>query len=430
MAVTPGEVTPVTAPVGGLDRYGPQRWGGGPVPYPKPPEWRGPPRRRGWLVLRWIVGSIVLVTLASLVGVAGLVAAVQSQSQPPGPRPPTGAQPNAAPPALFSDAPSDPPSAAAPAPTEAPDPAAIVSSVNRSVVDINATLGLRNARAAGTGIVLTGTGLVLTNNHVIAGATSITGTAVANGRTFHAGVVGYDRSHDIAVIQLANATGLPRLAVADSSSVGVGDPIIAIGNAGGAGGTPTAVTGSVTALDQSITAQEPDGGGAQQLYGLIQVAADIRSGDSGGPLVDRSGRLIGINTAASVEEQGQAAGGTGFAIPSNTAVGIAQQIQAGKASPTIHLGPTALLGVAAADAEGQVGGAAVTGVIVDSPAERAGLNAGDVIRSVDGQPVGSARALTSVLDTHHPGDQVRIAWVDQSGQSHAATVRLAVGPAG
>ncbi|MEV8516452.1 trypsin-like peptidase domain-containing protein [Dactylosporangium sp. NPDC051484] len=392
------------ASVGGMDRYG--------------------PRRR-------IVGStllaVLLVVLAALVGVAGLSTGVRSQ--PPGPRPSVAAQENAAPPALFGDVPSDPPSEAAPTPTEAPDPAAIISSVNRSVVDINSTLGLRNARAAGTGVVLTGTGLVLTNNHVVAGATSITARAVANGRTFHASVVGYDRSHDIAVIQLAGATGLPRLAVADSSSVRVGDPIIAVGNAGGVGGTPTAVTGSVTALEQSITAQEPDGG-AQQLTGLIQVAADIRSGDSGGPLVDRSGRLIGINTAASIEEQGQAAGGTGFAIPSNTAVGIAQQIQAGKASPTVHLGPTALLGVAAADAEGRAAGAAVTGVIAGSPAERAGLSAGDVIRSVDGRPVGSARELTSVLDTYHPGDRVTIAWVDQAGQSGTATVTLAAGPAG
>ncbi|MER7008319.1 trypsin-like peptidase domain-containing protein [Dactylosporangium sp. NPDC000555] len=370
---------------------------------------------------RWIVGRVVPVVLlvlllvvpASLVGVAGPLTGVRPQ--PPGPRPSVAVRVNTAPPAPFGATPSD--------------PAAIISSVNRSVVDINSTLGLRNARAAGTGVVLTGTGLVLTNNHVVAGATSITGRAVANGRTYHASVVGYDRSHDIAVIQLANATGLPRLAVADSSSVTVGDSVVAVGNAGGAGGTPTAVTGSVTALDRSITAQEPDGG-VQQLTGLIQVAADIRSGDSGGPLVDRSGRLVGINTAASIEEQGQATGGTGFAIPSNTAVGVAQQIMAGTASPTIHIGPTALLGVAAADAEGQVAGVMVTGVIFGSPAERAGVGAGDIIRSVDGRPVGSARELTSVLDTHHPGDRVRITWTDQAGQAVAATVTLAVGPAG
>jgi S1-C subfamily serine protease len=370
----------------------------------------------------------LMMSLAWLLGIAGLVA-LESRSQPPGPRPSAGARPNAVAPFVPSEAPSEAPGEASPTPTKALDTAVVVSSVNKSVVNITSTLGLRNTRAAGTGVILTASGLVLTNNHVIAGATAISGVAVANGRAFQASVVGFDRSHDIAVIQLVNATGLPRIGVGNSSSVEVGDPIIAVGNAGGAGGTPTAVTGSVTALNQSITAQELDGG-SQRLNGLIQVAADIRSGDSGGPLVDSSGRLIGINTAASVDPQDQAAGGKGFAIPSNTAVGIAQQIQAGRESSTIHIGPTALLGVSTADADGQVSGAAVTGVIADGPAQRAGVATGDVIRSVDGQGVDSARALTSVLDTHHPGDEIRVAWVDRAGRSRTATVRLAVGPAG
>jgi S1-C subfamily serine protease len=431
----PEDVRPATAvPAGGMDWYGPKQWDGwgdGPVPYPKPPEWRGRPGRRGWRQVRWISGIVMavglVVALALLSGVAGLLAVIEPRSQATKP-PPAAAGPK--PDVIATVEPTEAPTEAATEPTKALDTAAIVSSVNKSVVNITSTLGLRNTRAAGTGILLTGTGLVLTNNHVIAGATGITGVAVANGRTFQASVVGYDRSHDIALIQLANASGLPRIGVANSSSVQVDDPIVAVGNAGGAGGTPTAVTGSVAALNQSITAQEPDGGGSQRLTGLIQVTADIRAGDSGGPLVDRTGRLIGVNTAASLDPQDQASGGKGFAIPSNAAIGIAQQIQAGQESTTIHIGPTALLGVAAADADGQVSGAAVTGVVGGSPAQQAGVAAGDVIRSVDGQGIDSARALTSAIDRHHPGEAIRLAWVDRAGRSRTATVRLATGPAG
>ncbi|WP_432824716.1 S1C family serine protease [Dactylosporangium sp. CA-092794] len=449
VAVARDNATPVTAvPVTAVpDRdpgwYGPEHWGGwdgGPVPPPRPPEWHGPPEpqwspiRRGRRWLAWVAGGAAVVGLAGAASVAGVVLLAGARAQPPAPRATGGAQPGAAAPArpgATTDEPTGAASAGGSAAPAAPlDTAAIVQSVNRSVVNITSDLGLRNSRAAGTGVVLSATGLVLTNNHVIAGATSISGVAVANGRTFQASVVGYDRSHDIAVIQLAGAAGLPRLSLADSSRVKVGDPIVAVGNAGGAGGTPAAVTGQVTGLNRVVNAQDPDGGGSRRLEGLIEVAADIRPGDSGGPLVDRTGKLIGINTAALIDERNQSAGGTGFAIPSNAAIGIAQQIQAGEASSTIHIGPTALLGVSTADAQGAGGGVAVTGVISGSPAERAGLTTGDVIRSVDGQAVGSASALTTVLDTRHPGDVVRLAVVDRAGRQRIATVRLATGPAG
>ncbi|WP_432993488.1 S1C family serine protease [Dactylosporangium sp. CA-233914] len=440
----PVTAIPVTAVPGEGEPWpGPEHWGGwggGPVPPPRPPEWRGPPpgdrpvgrfTGGGGRLLRWIVGIVMLVGLAAMVSVAGLVAIVETRSQPPRPRPsaaaPPAANPAAPPGATDTDALTEPSAGPSATPAAPLDTATIVSTVNRGVVNITSTLGLRNARSAGTGVLLSSSGLVLTNNHVIAGATAITGVAVANGRTFQASVVGYDRSHDIAVIQLAGASGLPRLAVADSGGVKVGDPIVAVGNAGGQGGTPAAVTGEVTALNRTITAQDPEGGGSQRLSGLIQVRADIRAGDSGGPLVDAAGRLIGINTAASSDPDVQSAGGTGFAIPSNTALSIARRIQAGEASATVHIGPTALLGVSAKDSGG---GAAVTGVVQGSPAERAGLAAGDVIRAVDGTPIGSATDLTAAIDQRRPGDQVRITWLDRAGRTRTATVRLATGPAG
>jgi S1-C subfamily serine protease len=446
MASAPDWASPVTAVPAGESNHpttailvddepwaGPEHWRGwegGRVPYPKPPEWNGPPAppRRGWHVLRWVVGVITLVGLALVVGGAGLVAILEARTESPTSRPTTGTQPNANAPKAPSGTPDELTTEASAAPSGPVDTATVVATVNKSVINITSTLGLRNSRSAGTGIVLTSTGLVLTNNHVIAGATSISAVAVANGRTFQASVVGYDRSRDIAVLQLANASNLPRIAMVNSSTVEVGDPIIAVGNAGGVGGTPTAVSGSVTALNQTINAQEPDGGGSQRLNGLIEVAADIRPGDSGGPLVDAAGRLIGVNTAASADPKDQAAGGRGFAIPSNAAITIAQQIQQGKESATVHIGPTALLGVSAADANGQ--GAAVTGVVDGSPAERGGLANGDVIRSIDGRDIGSARDLTAFIDTKHPGDQITISYTDRNGRSRQASVRLATGPAG
>jgi S1-C subfamily serine protease len=303
------------------------------------------------------------------------------------------------------------------------------------VVNIETTLGLQQGGAAGTGIVLTSSGDVLTNNHVIAGSTAVTGTDVGNGQTYPATVLGYDRSHDLAVIHLQGASKLRTAAIGDSSKVNVGDPIVAVGNAGGRGGTPAAVSGSVTALEQTITASDENGANAEQLTGLIQIAANIEPGDSGGPLVNAAGQAIGIDTAASTDFRFQASGGQGFAIPINQAVSIARQIQASKASATVHIGPTAFLGVqvtgsSRGNGSGNGSGAVVAGVVQGSPADGAGLSRGDVIVSVDGTTIDTPSALTDALSGHHPGDRVTIGWVDQSGQSQSQSVRLTTGPAG
>ena len=147
--------------------------------------------------------------------------------------------------------------------------------------------------------MLTSTGEILTNNHVIDGATSISVTDVGNGKTYKATVVGYDKSHDIAVLQLQGASGLKTAKIGDSSKATVGESVVAIGNAGGTGGTPSAAGGSIVALNQQITASDELGGASEQLTGLIEVNADVQPGDSGGSLVDSAGQVIGIDTAAS-----------------------------------------------------------------------------------------------------------------------------------
>jgi S1-C subfamily serine protease len=323
--------------------------------------------------------------------------------------------------------------------------AAIASAVDPGLVDVVTQLGFQGAEAAGTGMVLTSNGIVLTNNHVIEGATSISVTDIGDGKTYTASVVGYDRSDDVAVIQLADASGLTTVSTADSSSVKVNDPILAIGNAGGAGGAPSVAGGVVTALNQSITASDESGGGSEQLTGLIQLNADVQPGDSGGPLVNATGKVIGMDTAASAGFSFQDSGNQGFAIPINQALSIANDIRGGKSSNTVHIGASAFLGVEVSSpaSQGQGGGglggrngggttgnaAAVVEVVPNSPAEQAGLGQGDVITSLGGKTVDSATTLTNLMTTHHPGDKVNIGWTDPTGQSHSATITLVTGPA-
>ena len=174
-------------------------------------------------------------------------------------------------------------------------------------------------------------------------------TDVGNGKTYTASVVGYDRTKDIAVLQLHNASGLTTANLANSSTASVGEDVVGVGNAGGTGGTPSAAGGTVTALNQSITASDEGDGTSEQLSGLIETNADIQPGDSGGALVNTSGQVLGIDTAASAgfsfQSNDQSSGTQGFAIPIDTALTIARQIVAGNSSSTVHIGTTAFLGV-------------------------------------------------------------------------------------
>ncbi|GAB3575073.1 trypsin-like peptidase domain-containing protein [Amycolatopsis endophytica] len=309
---------------------------------------------------------------------------------------------------------------------------AVADEVEPGLVDIYSTLGYSGQQAAGTGMVLTADGQVLTNNHVVAGATSIKVTDVDTGRTYRAEVAGYSRSADVAVLRLQNASDLDTITTGDSAEVSVGDPVVGLGNAGGDGGEPSVSPGKVTALNQSITATDESTGSSEQLTGLIQVDADIQSGDSGGALADGDGKVIGMNTAASTGYQlgrnGRPADVSGFAIPINDALRLARQIEAGTASDTVHIGPSAFIGVSVSDAGGS--GALVQQVVSGGPADNAGLTAGDVITGLDGRAIGSATDLTAVMDTLHPGDHVTVTWLDQSGQQHSTSAALVEGPVG
>jgi S1-C subfamily serine protease len=349
--------------------------------------------------------------------------------------------------------------------------AQIANRIDPGLVDVTSTLGYQQATAKGTGIVLTAGGEILTNNHVINGATSVSVTDIGNGKTYKATVVGYDDSKDVAVLQLTGASGLTVATLCDSSTVGVGNSVVALGNAEGLGGTPSVATGSVTALDQSITASDESSGTSEQLTGLIETNAGIQPGDSGGPLVNTHGQVVGMDTAASTNYTfgGQGNGGfgggsggsggfggsgggfggsgssgsqgssgssstgngtttQGYAIPIDTALSIAKQIDSGDGSSTVHIGATAFMGVEIAGTTGQSSGVELAGAQPGTPAAAAGLTEGDVITALNGTAVTSGTQISQALVPLHPGNKVSVTWTDTSGQSHTTTLTLGTGP--
>jgi S1-C subfamily serine protease len=330
----------------------------------------------------------------------------------------------------------------------------IASRVDPGLVDIVSNLGYQSAEAAGTGMVVTSSGEVLTNNHVIDGATSIKVTDIGNGRTYTATVVGYNKTDDVAVLQLQGASGLSTASFGNSSDVTAGDKVVALGNAGGKGGTPSVAAGRVTALNQAITASDEGSGNSENLTGMIETNANIQPGDSGGSLVNAEGQIIGMDTAASSSSEmsspfgsspsGQSSSSSSaqsqtqaFAIPINRALSIASEIEAGSASSTVHIGATGFLGVEVGSSgnsfmpggEQDSSGVTVAGTLPGSPAAQAGLSEGDVIDSINGHAVSSSSDIQSAIGQDHPGDKVSVAWTDQYGQTHTSTMTLANGPA-
>jgi S1-C subfamily serine protease len=329
-------------------------------------------------------------------------------------------------------------------------------SANAGVVVVETNLGDTGGAAAGTGMVLTDSGEVLTNNHVIAGATAIRVLVPDTGRTYTAQVVGYDVSADTAVIQLQGASGLATVSTASGAALATGQTVRAVGNAGGTGSLTT-VNGTITGLDQRITAGD-DRGGSEQLSGLIETNAPIQPGDSGGPLLDDSGRVIGMDTAASTGNGGfadqAAAASDAYAIPIGTALNVVQQITAGRSSDTVHIGDTAFLGVQLTspdqgydpgygggfgygdqggygygDGSGpSTAGALVAGVVSGSPADDAGLSYGDEITAIDGTAITSVDQVGSLIGKDGPGSKIAVTWLDASGNQQTSTVTLASGP--
>jgi S1-C subfamily serine protease len=326
------------------------------------------------------------------------------------------------------------------------DVTSVANKVKPGVVDINSTLKYQDGAAAGTGMVLSSNGVVLTNNHVVEGSTRLTATTVVGGKKYQATVIGVDPADDVALIKLQGAAGLKTVQVGDSAKVVLNSSVVAIGNAGGQGGSPTVTAGTITALGRTITASNAGGGqNTETLHNMLQTNAPIAEGDSGGALANAAGQVIGMNTAANSQSLGGRGTSMGFAIPINRALSIAREIAAGHASGHILIGPKGFMGVgvdAVTDANqclAQSGlgtsyrvpsqsGALVCNVYPGTPAYKAGVRAGDVITGVSGRSVTTANGLTSVMLKYKPGATVSLTWVDMGKQSHTSPLTLINGP--
>jgi S1-C subfamily serine protease len=251
----------------------------------------------------------------------------------------------------------------------------------------------------------------------------------STGKTYSAHVLGWDTTDDVALLQIDGGSSFTTVSIGNSSSVAVGQTVVALGNALGKGGAPQVTSGTVTALNQTITATDQGGGGAETVSGLIEANAPIQPGDSGGPLVTTTGTVIGMDTAAQVAggtRGGQQTSTSAYAIPINSAITIVKQIQSGTATAAVHIGDTrALLGVGAQDG---TGGVQVMTVQAGSPAAGAGMVVGSTITAVDGTAVSNNTALRAAILAHKPGDSMSVTWTDPAGQTHTATVKLASGP--
>jgi S1-C subfamily serine protease len=365
---------------------------------------------------------------------------------------------------------------------------AVAQKVSPGIVDVISQPAYQSGTLEGTGMILSSNGLVLTNNHVVEGTSSIRAKIANTGRTYTVTVLGTDAGDDVALLKLNGASGLTPVPLGNSQRVQIGDAVVALGNAGGQDSVPAVVSGKITNLNQSIKASDQGAGTTENLHGMLQTSAPIVSGDSGGALANTSGQVIGMNTAANSSPGvgGGQASSVGFAIPINRALAIADQIAGGHASAKIQIGLPAFLGVTVARAANGTGsstatspqvqlqqlqqaaqapngfggfgggqggngsgaclptndslsvpshiapvgtGALISGVLCSTPVASAGMTAGSVITSINGQAITSPAALTKRLTQFHPGNTISVTWVAPSGQQHTSSLALAPGPA-
>jgi S1-C subfamily serine protease len=437
-----------------------------------PPGYGGPPRKR-----RGIATLVTYLAVAALAATAGglVVSFVDTGNSQPGASSGTGNNNGGF---NFPGAGNGSGSSNSGANISGATEQKVRNAVLPGLVVIDSTLGNdgTGVGAAGTGMIINKSGLVLTNNHVIDQTTGLTATVVATGVKYQAKWLGYDKTSDIAVIQIEGAANLRTVPLGDSSTVKLGDDVVAMGNAGGTGEIST-VSGTITGVDQTITASD-EGSGAppERLTDMLQTNADIIQGDSGGPLSSTAGKVIGMDTAASTGSFSNTQN-VGFAIPINRALTIADEIIAGKASSQVQIGSTGFVGVLVAgnssggqstqtspqaqlqqqeqaeQQEGGQGGAPfscipsgsttagvpssiapvssgtlVLGAICGGPAAGAGMIPGDVITSVAGKKVSSPASLTGILQGVRSGTAVSITWVTPTNQTVNHTLTVAAAP--
>jgi putative serine protease PepD len=265
------------------------------------------------------------------------------------------------------------------------------------------------AESGGSGFVIDEDGHIVTNQHVVQGAETVT-VVFANGDEAEARVVGADASTDIALLELADADrDLTPLQLGSSTSLAIGDPVVAIGSPFGLEGTLT--TGVVSGLDRELRA--PDG---FTIDGAIQTDAALNRGNSGGPLLDRNGRVVGVTSQIESTTGGNV--GIGYAVPIETVRTVVEALR--QDGEIQH----AYLGVQLQEAEE---GVVLADVVDGGPADRAGVEAGDVVTEVDGKAVESAADVRAAVTAKQPGDELTLE-IRRDGSSQTIEVELGQRP--
>jgi len=345
--------------------------------------------------IKYLIASLILIL--SLALGSGCIY-VETPSPPPSPPPEV-------------TAPTSPEWTLPPAETQnppLPDLVSVVAKVKPSVVAINTEVVAYDIfnrpftqEGAGSGWIIDKDGLIVTNNHVVAGAETITVT-LADGRTFPAGVVGADAFSDLAVLRV-NDTNLPEADIGDSDELRIGEWVLAIGNALGMG--ITAKEGIVSRLGVSIPVSV-----GQTLHDLIETSAPINPGNSGGPLINMAGEVIGIT---SVKIRAVEVEGIGYAISTATAMPIIEELVQKGYVVRPWLGVVlytvdqyAVLRYRLAVDKGTL----ITEVALGSPADNAGLEVGDVIVSLAGKEITTAQELIQAIHSSQIGQEVEITY--------------------
>ncbi len=289
----------------------------------------------------------------------------------------------------------------------------------------------RTSQAAGTGFVIDAGGLIITNKHVVPAGTSKVQVVMSDGTKYDdAEVIGRDPLNDIAVIKINGAKNLKVAQLADSDAVRTGQKVIAIGNALGQFQN-TVTSGIISGMGRPIEAGDESGNASEQLNNLFQTDAAINSGNSGGPLLNFNGEVIGINTAVAAGAQN-----IGFSIPINEAKGVIESVKAtGKISrPYLGVQFSMLTASSAKELNLSVQKGALVGsdagsVVTGSPADKAGIKAGDVITKVNTVELSDSISLASAVGRFKVGDTVELT-VIRSGKEQKIKVTLAEAPAG
>ena len=273
--------------------------------------------------------------------------------------------------------------------------------------------GTPRSEGVGSGFIVDASGIIVTSHHVVKGADAVTVT-LQDGRKLEAEVVGVDPKTDLALIEVDAGESLPVVEFGDSDRTRVGDWVVAVGNPFGLGGTVTA--GIVSGRGRDI--------GSGPYDDFLQIDAPINRGNSGGPLFDRSGRVVGVNTAIFSPTGGNV--GIGFAIPANVAESVVESLRTDGRVDRGWLGVhIQRVDETLAEALGLDGakGALVASVMVDGPAQSAGLRPGDVILSFNGQPVDTMKDLPRIVAEIDSGTEVEIGlWRNGARKTFAATV--------